>query len=76
MQGALAWQGFAHLPVQPGKALAQPFGDRFDGQGADLCCRDFDRQGDTVELLADTSNRQNIRVGECEIAAAIARRGL
>ena len=76
VQCALARHGFGHLPIQPGEALAQPFGNRFDGQRAGLRGGDFDRQRDTVELLADTSDRQNIRVGEREIAAAIARRGL
>jgi hypothetical protein len=47
--------------------LAQPFGNCFDGQRAGLRGGDFDRQWDTIELLADTSDRQNIRVGEREI---------
>jgi hypothetical protein len=53
--------------------LAQPFGDRFDGQRAGLRCGDFDRQGDTVELLADPRDRQNIRVGEREIQLRLRR---
>ena len=51
----------------PGEALAQPVGNRLDGQCAGLRRGDFDRQGDTVELLADPGNRQNVRVGEREM---------
>jgi hypothetical protein len=46
--------------------LAQPFGDGFDGQRTGLRGGDFDRQWDTVELLADASNHRDIRVGERE----------
>ncbi len=67
LQGALARHGFGRPLIQPGEALAQPFGDRFDGQRAGLRGGDFDRQGDTVELLADTGDRQNIRLGQREM---------
>ena len=63
----LARWGFAHPLIQPGEALVQPLGDDFDGQCAGLCCGDFDRQWDPVKLLADTSDRCNICVGELEM---------